>query len=206
MLYQYYHSFINIIILLLILSFFYQYYHSFINIIILLSILSLFYHYYHYFIIIIYNRQQVNIDIGPKILKQKCLGCKTNFFNTHSYFPPAIEFQISSSIRISYSRPLFRHCFWTFSCGLGFAAWGRRRRRTDGTDGRMGRTDGRDGRTDRGRRRRTTATDGRDGDGRRDDDDDGYDGRRAKKLEFGKSIHFWLKNLDIIISTFSYLS
>ena len=181
MLYQYYHSFINIIILLLILSFFYQYYHSFINIIILLSILSLFYHYYHYFIIIIYNRQQVNIDIGPKILKQKCLGCKTNFFNTHSYFPPAIEFQISSSIRISYSRPLFRHCFWTFSCGLGFAGWGRRRRRTDGTDGRMGR--GRTGRTDG---QRTTTTD--DGDGRtdggrtEDDDDDGYDGRRAKNL------------------------
>ena len=48
------------------------------------------------------------IDIGTKILKQKCFGSKTNVFNTHSNFPPAIEFQISSSIRISYSRPLFR--------------------------------------------------------------------------------------------------
>ena len=106
--YQYDHYFINIIILLSILSFFYQYYHSFIHIIILLSVLSLFYPYYHYFIIIIYNRQQVNIDIGTKILKQKCFVHKTNFFNTYSNFPPAIEFQISSSIRISYSRPLFR--------------------------------------------------------------------------------------------------
>ena len=48
--------------------------------------------------------QKVNIDIGTKILKQKCFGSKTNVFNTHSNFPPAIEFQISSSIRISYSR------------------------------------------------------------------------------------------------------
>ena len=44
------------------------------------------------------------IDIGTKILKQKCFGSKTNVFNTHSNFPPAIEFQISCSIRISYSR------------------------------------------------------------------------------------------------------
>ena len=44
------------------------------------------------------------IDIGTKILKQKCFGSKTNVFNTHSNFPPAIEFAISCSIRISYSR------------------------------------------------------------------------------------------------------
>ena len=33
--------------------------------------------------------QKVNIDIGAKIIKQKCFVHKTNFFNTHSNFPPA---------------------------------------------------------------------------------------------------------------------
>ena len=55
--------------------------------------------------------QKVNIDIGTKILKQKCFGRKTHVFNTYSNFPPAIDFQISSSIRISFSRPLFRRFF-----------------------------------------------------------------------------------------------
>ena len=54
-----------------------------------------------YFIIIIYKIQEVNIDIGTKILKQKCFGRKTNFFNTHSNFRPAKKISGSSSIRIS---------------------------------------------------------------------------------------------------------
>ncbi len=52
--------------------------------------------------------QKVNIDIGTKILKQKCFGRKTDVFNTHSNFPPAIDFQISHRFRNSYFRPLFR--------------------------------------------------------------------------------------------------
>ena len=152
------------------------------NIIILLSIWSLFYHYYHDFIIIIYNIQKGNIDIGTKILKQKCFVHKTHVFNTCSNFPPAIHRQISSSIRVSYSRPPFRcFFFWKFACGLGFA--GRGRRRT--TDGR---TDGTDGRTeddDDGRRRRTDGTE----DGRRTTTtaDTTDDGRRmtTTKYNFG---------------------
>ena len=105
--YHYHRYFIIIIIILSILSLFYKYYHSFINIIMLLSILSLLYQYYQYFIIITITLsllalfQKVNIDIGTKILKQKCFGCKTYFFNTHSNLPPAKKNYGSSSIRIS---------------------------------------------------------------------------------------------------------
>ena len=48
-----------------------------------------------------YTFQAVNIDIGAEILKQKCFGHKTNFFNTYSNFPPARKNYGSSSIRIS---------------------------------------------------------------------------------------------------------
>ena len=42
---------------------------------------------------------KVNIDIGTKILKQKCFGRKTNFFNTYSNFRPAIDILRSRRIR-----------------------------------------------------------------------------------------------------------
>ena len=45
--------------------------------------------------------QKVNIDIGAKILKQKCFVHKTNVFNTYSNFQPAKKNYGSSPIRIS---------------------------------------------------------------------------------------------------------
>ena len=47
---------------------------------------------------------KVNIDIGTKILKQKCFGRKTHEFNTYSNFRPAKKIYGSSSIRSAYSR------------------------------------------------------------------------------------------------------
>ena len=47
---------------------------------------------------------KVNIDIGTKILKQKCFGRKTHEFNTYSNFRPAKQIYGSSSIRSAYSR------------------------------------------------------------------------------------------------------
>ena len=71
--------------------------------------------------------QKVNIDIGTKILKQKCFGRKTNFFNTHSNFRPAIDIYRSKAICSAYSRGCRTYIlmfFRKFACGLGFAGRG----------------------------------------------------------------------------------
>ncbi len=47
---------------------------------------------------------KVNIDIGTKILKQKCFGRKTYFPGTFFNFKPAKQIYGSSSIRSAYSR------------------------------------------------------------------------------------------------------
>ena len=72
-------------------------------------------------------KHKVNIDIGTKILKQKCFGSKTNFFNTYSNFRPAIQNYRSRRIRSTYSRgcrSFFLMFFQKFACGLGFAGRG----------------------------------------------------------------------------------
>ena len=71
--------------------------------------------------------QKVNIDIGTKILKQKRVGSKTNFFNTYSNFRPAIQNYRSRRIRSTYSRgcrSFFLIIFQKIACGLGFAGRG----------------------------------------------------------------------------------
>ena len=47
---------------------------------------------------------KVNIDIGTKILKQKCFGRKTYIPGTFFNFKPAKKIYGSSSIRSAYSR------------------------------------------------------------------------------------------------------
>ena len=77
----------------------------------------------------------INIDIGAKILKQKCFDCKTYFPDTFLGFDPRNKHEFVRRFWIWYSRGSRTHILRflrKFACGLGFAAW--RRRTTD--DGR----------------------------------------------------------------------
>ena len=79
------------------------------------------------FNLIFMSLQKVNIDIGTNILKQKCFARKTNFFNTHSNFRPAIRYYRSRRIRSTYSRgcrSFFLMLFQKIACGRGFAGRG----------------------------------------------------------------------------------
>ena len=100
----------------------------FIIIIWLFSLLSsLFCIYIYIFYILYILSKKVNIDIGTRILKQKCFGSKTNFFNTYSNFRPAIQNYRSRRIRSTYSRgcrSFFLMIFQKIACGLGFAGRG----------------------------------------------------------------------------------
>ena len=58
---------------------------------------------YRFFIIFLFITK-VNIDIGTKILKQKCFGRKTYIPGTFFNFKPAKKNYGSSSIRSAYSR------------------------------------------------------------------------------------------------------
>ena len=79
---------------------------------------------------VLYASQKVNIDIGAKILKAKCSGCKTYFPGTFFNIEPCFKQHFASSTRYTYShgcRNSFLMSFWKFACGLGFA--GRRDRK-----------------------------------------------------------------------------
>ena len=60
--------------------------------------------FYIVFYIIFLFITKVNIDIGTKILKQKCFGRKTYIPGTFFNFKPAKKIYGSSSIRSAYSR------------------------------------------------------------------------------------------------------